>query len=181
MGRIMANSEFEGVPFQLRVRGYTQLMAGGWAAWIELMVDAVIGENYPQNRHYDVMLTALAIGAARWARDPSAKPPRNPTFTQTLKRWQALQDEGRDSIDDDVVRMLSRSVQSACKEIGAHLAFEDDIRVMMIPLQLSALRAGAAQAMSHEYPADTTLATLDTLLREHLPADVTWWESAPLI
>jgi hypothetical protein len=159
----------------LRLQLYTSLLAQGWDVYIKTLLPESFGQAYTPQRQAEAMLTALAVGAGRWIKNPKAKVPRGLSIRKKVERM-AKQDRSIDHVELDMIESLARLVHRCCQGTWCDLELEDDARAMFVPLQLSSMRAGAAQAFADLFPASTTLAALDSLLRENAPADMSWWE-----
>ncbi len=176
----MSDTEFAGLPMPIRLQAHTRALADGWRVWIEHMTEAMIGGAYSPRLRTDLMIDALAAGAGRWAADPGARPRR----AQSSRQWRKLMGprvgDPRDHVVLDMVEMLAGCVRGACGHIGEGLNLDQEVKAVLVPLQISALRVGVAKAFAPQLPAAVLLEALDMELRERVPGAVMWWNLAPV-
>lgn len=173
----MTVTDYSGVPLDDRLRVFRDMLAVGWRTYLESMTPAFFGPVYKPERQVDFMLRALAVGAGRWASDPGAVAGDEVADAAPLERVLRMREidaSGRDGLADALANSLAKIMHGAFGTIGLDAVDDPECRAVLVPLQLAGMRLGASQAFKRTYPPSTTLATLDSYLREALPAGVTW-------
>lgn len=157
----------------VRLETHRALLVAGWETYLGSLVPALLDRVYSPSEQADMALQALGIAAGRWVLSPGKKP-KSPSATQMVKQMRATMSNGRDPVRPSMVEAMVDAFQGAFQQISADAGFEEDMRAMLVPMHLSAIRVAAPRAFAASLPESTTLATLDQHLREHLPSGYVW-------
>ena len=136
----------------------------GWATYLGHFTPAIFGQRCPYSPadQVEVALSGLALAAARWTTQPSARPRRRPRMPQGWRPGRA------DPLRDDLVSVFERSGHGQLIHLEGRMGLPAELLPLRHALQLKGLRQGAADAYQTTFPRDTVLAVWDGLLREAL-------------
>ena len=169
----MNQHEMPNHPTPLSMVQLQSALAGRWTACIQELSDGMVGGFYSPIRRADLVLEALATGAARWAAEPHGILTDIDT-DDLLPPSQGPSEPALDPTANMVVQDMAGMFQRACQSIGEGANADGAVQAVFVPLQLSALRFGAALAFDVLGMRDAVLTTLDCCLREQLPTGITW-------
>ena len=161
----MINTENNGSHYTSTIEKAIDLRATAWNAWIISMAQGYFGERAGERYTVDIMLRALAAGAAAWQRQPSVIP-RSPSSRVQIAKWKRRLEQGLLGTDQVHVDTLARCVQSFCKQNMASFRSCDVLQSFELSIQIPGIRTGAVRAFSNHFPESVILMTLDAYLFE---------------
>ena len=158
-----------------RYLGRIEVLTLWWSERLSLLQRRYFpaGCLYSSQRQVDLMLSAIALGASRWALRPHARIRRSTSFQRRhglqKGRWSAQELEVR-----ELVEMLAVRIQRGAAQSTADCRFEGDITALTVTIQLGAMQCAASEVFSVSYPSSAILETLRLLLLEELPSPFLW-------
>lgn len=140
----------------------------GWAAYLGHFTPAIfgVGGRFSAADQVEIALSGLALAAARWRSDPTARPRREATAQQRWQRAHAGGPGPADPLRHDLVAVFERHGHSQLIHLERRMGLPAELLPLRHGLQLQGLRQGAADAYQATFPRSTVLAVLDGLLRE---------------
>lgn len=160
-------------PLALRLKTHHALLVAGWEAYLDCFVPSMLSGVYSPAEQADMALQSLGIAAGRWAANPD-KRAKALSVTADVQRMRKTIDDGRDPVRPSMIESMLNSFLGAFQHIGAEAGIDEEIRAMLVPLHLSAIRVAAPRVFAAASPAAAVLTTLDQHLREHLPTGCVW-------
>lgn len=160
-------------PLALRLETHHTLLVAGWEAYLNSLVPGMLRGVYSPAEQADMALQSLGIAAGRWALNPEGQP-KALSPARSVERMRSIISGGRDPVRPSMVEAMVDCFHGAFQHIGAEAGGEEDMRAMLVPLHLSALRVAAPRVFVGSSSEAATLTALDQHLREHLPAGITW-------
>ena len=131
------------------------------------------GCSYSPHRQVDLMLSAIALGASRWAHTPHARVRRGRRLETNLKpAWGRRNAQELQALE--LVVLLAACVQRGAAKSTANCRVEGDMASLFVTIQLGAMQCAASEVFGALYPPATVLETLRLSLLDELPPAFQW-------
>ena len=132
-----------------------------------------VGGLYSSQRQVDVMLSAIALGASRWALRPHARIRRRKSFDRHHELQKGLCSAQEWEVRE-LVELLAVCIQRGAAQSTADCRFEGEMPALIVTVQLGAMQCAASEVFSALYPSAAVIETLRLLLLEQLPSPFLW-------
>lgn len=168
----MADPDMNAMPLKFRLEMHHAILVAGWEGYLGSYVPSMLDGVYTPTEQADMTLQSLGIAACRWAANPDARPKKSSPLSGD--QMLATMNDGRDPVRPSIAESMADAFHGAFQYIGKDADVAEDMRAMVVPQHLSAIRVAASNVFARLLPGAAVLATLDQHLREHLPTGITW-------